>query len=221
AVNWWKKTPAHDKMHQVVEVPVGFLTNAILFGCCASFASKLATAACAEALAITRKSNPAITSAGAATSEAVATAVQRTKAEAVKLLEKLSEAEQIAQAPASVLKEEVERIRPVRKTCPTNIQEFWHATTEAIEKAIERIMPKELKNEHIFRKEHKFDDLIKLCGGTKESTVRAMLEAASGHIPADGVFQWIPIKIGNINLYICGRIMDGVPLIGTCFKRMV
>ncbi|HEV2601895.1 MAG TPA: hypothetical protein VGT41_06415, partial [Candidatus Babeliales bacterium] len=43
AVNWWKKTPAHDKMHQVVEVPVGFLTNAILFGCCASFASKLAT----------------------------------------------------------------------------------------------------------------------------------------------------------------------------------
>lgn len=107
-VHWWEKTPSYDKMHQVVEVPVGFFTNAIVFGCCASFAGKIAKAAGAEALALLGKPNPSIASACAATSEsAAATAVQRAKEEAIKLLEKLSEVEKVAQAPANTLMNEV------------------------------------------------------------------------------------------------------------------
>lgn len=107
-VNWWKKTPSYDKIHQVVEVPIGFFSNAIVFGCCASFAGKIATTACAEALAFVTKSNPPIASAGAVTSESAAVvAVQKAKEEVVQLLATLSEAEQVAQAPFTKLINEV------------------------------------------------------------------------------------------------------------------
>ncbi|HEV2601195.1 MAG TPA: hypothetical protein VGT41_02765, partial [Candidatus Babeliales bacterium] len=221
AVNWWKKTPAHDKMHQVVEVPVGFLTNAILFGCCASFASKLATAACAEALAITRKSNPAITSA-VATSEAVATAVQRTKAEAVKLLERLSEAEQVAQAPALKLLNEV-IYDPKFPQFPAIVETAWQMTLETLQLAVEYItLAKDTKKlAHVFHGKHNFNDLVKHFNGCQITTLREILKAASGKIPAAGRFENFQIQVFNQIVHIQGCVINNVPKLSTAFIKLV
>ncbi|HEV2601636.1 MAG TPA: hypothetical protein VGT41_05025 [Candidatus Babeliales bacterium] len=206
---WWKKTPGPDKLHQMTRGSTQFITSVYVGNVCFGLLGQAIEIAGVEALALCKRAKPQVAAAGEAmTGMQGATTV-------------LNEAEKVTQTPATKLIEDIGKVQSVRKTCPTDIKEFWHKTAESIEKAIAKIMPKELDREHIFASKHKFDKLIEHCGGTKESTVRAMLEAVSGKIPADGVFQNIPIQIGDWPLFICGRVMDGIPLISTCFSRLI
>ncbi|HEV2601306.1 MAG TPA: hypothetical protein VGT41_03340 [Candidatus Babeliales bacterium] len=217
-VNWWEKTPSHDKVHQVVEAPVGFFTNAILFGCCASFASKIATAACAEAVALVRKQNPTIASVGAATADSgVASAVSRAKGEAASLLEKLSEAEKAVQASALKKKpKNPPHIKQLLLQDPPIVNIAWQATREAIEAGVKYVMEVKKNVKHVFEGKHKLGNVVEQAGG-QEKFIRTLLESLSDKIPADGIFDNFRAVVAGQEVIVRGIVMDGIAKISTCF----
>ncbi len=71
---------------------------------------------------------------------------------------------------------------------------------------------------HYFEKKHKFMKLIIELGGEDEVLI-AVLKACVGKIPAVGVFDEIPVNVSEFTVHISGRVIDGVPKLGTMFIK--
>ena len=72
------------------------------------------------------------------------------------------------------------------------------------------------KLRHIFHPKHKLAPVVKKLGG-RENTVREALNAANGRIPLQGSFDNLPIILGGKRAIIRGRVVDGIPRVGTIF----
>ncbi len=72
--------------------------------------------------------------------------------------------------------------------------------------------------DHYFDKKHKFMKLIIELGGEDEVLI-AVLKACIDKIPATGVFYEIPIKVSEFTVHISGRVINGVPKLGTMFIK--
>lgn len=55
--------------------------------------------------------------------------------------------------------------------------------------------------------------------GGQENTIRAILNAANGKLPASGVFNNIPVNVGGQTIFLRGRVVGGIPRIGTMFIK--
>lgn len=53
--------------------------------------------------------------------------------------------------------------------------------------------------------------------GGQENTIRAIIKAAITHLPAEGIFEDVVIKVAGSTVYVRGRVMNGIPKIGTFF----
>lgn len=73
-------------------------------------------------------------------------------------------------------------------------------SSSTIDEAVKYVMKN--KNIHIFDKSaHNLDMLVNALG-SRENTIRAILEAANGKLPAKGIFENIPIKLVIILLLL-------------------
>ena len=96
----------------------------------------------------------------------------------------------------------------------TKIISQFSAST--IDDAVRYAMKKAI---HIFDKaEHNLNPLVSKLGG-QENTIRAVLNAANGKLPLSGVFKDVMLNIGGYNVYIRGRVIDGIPKLGTIFIK--
>jgi hypothetical protein len=85
-----------------------------------------------------------------------------------------------------------------------------------IDDAVSLVMKDPKKLEHIFHVKHNLGGLVNQLGG-QENTIRAVLNAANGKLPASGVFNNISVNIANQTMFIRGRVVNGIPRIGTMF----
>ncbi|MES2619690.1 MAG: hypothetical protein V4615_02480 [Bacteroidota bacterium] len=74
------------------------------------------------------------------------------------------------------------------------------------------------KVSHLFASKHNLGPLVSKLGG-QENTVRAVLNAANGKLPASGVFNNIPVNVGGQTIFLRGNVIDGVPRLGTMFIK--
>ncbi len=86
----------------------------------------------------------------------------------------------------------------------------------SIEKSVQKVMADNNKLRHIFHPKHKLAPVVKKLGG-RENTVREALNAANGRIPLQGSFDNLPIILGGKRAIIRGRVVDGIPRVGTIF----
>ena len=92
------------------------------------------------------------------------------------------------------------------------------SSSKVIDKAVSYAMTSE-KIRHIFGKSaHNLDALVLKMGG-EENTIRAVLNAASGKLPASGVFKDVQVEVSGYTVYIRGVVMDGIPKLGTMFIK--
>ena len=118
------------------------------------------------------------------------------------------------QAPATKLLNEIDTIN----TTSGAAQNLCHITPEAFEEAI-NYATTDTKVKHIFEKPmHKLDELTRQLGGP-ENVIRAVLNNLSGKMPFNGVFKNIQVTVEGFDIYLHGRMMDGVPKIGTMFIK--
>jgi hypothetical protein len=85
-----------------------------------------------------------------------------------------------------------------------------------IDESVNAIMTDPNKVSHIFASKHNFGPLVKQFGG-QQNTVRAILNATNGRLPASGVFNNISVNIGGFNVILRGNVINGIPRIGTMF----
>ena len=89
---------------------------------------------------------------------------------------------------------------------------------EEIEEGVRWAMD-ENKLEHIFNKsEHHLNQLIDKLG-TQENVVREILYGLSGKVNSDGIFKNVIVSISGFNVHTRGRVMNGIPKIGTMFIK--
>ena len=89
---------------------------------------------------------------------------------------------------------------------------------QAIEKGVEYLMSRR-KIEHIFEKTiHNLDPLVAKLGG-HEATIREILIAANGKLPISGIFEDIVVNVSGYEVYIRGKVIDGVPKLGTFYIK--
>jgi len=69
---------------------------------------------------------------------------------------------------------------------------------------------------HIFAAKHNLGPLVNKLGG-QENTIRSVLNAANGKLPASGVFNDIFVNVGGQTIFLRGNVINGVPRIGTMF----
>lgn len=74
------------------------------------------------------------------------------------------------------------------------------------------------KIDHLFAAKHNLGPLVTKFGG-QENTVRAVLNAANGRLPASGVFNNIPVNVGGQTIFLRGNVINGVPRLGTMFIK--
>lgn len=91
-------------------------------------------------------------------------------------------------------------------------------STRTIDYAVSIVMKDPNKINHLFASKHNLSGLIKKFGG-KENTLRNILEAANGKLPANGIFNDIPINIGGKTVFLRGNVINGVPRIGTMYIK--
>ena len=84
-----------------------------------------------------------------------------------------------------------------------------------IDNAVGLVMRDANKVNHIFAPKHNLGGLVNQLGG-QENTIRATLNAASGQLPASGVFN-TSVSVGGQNVFIRGSVIDGIPRIGTMY----
>lgn len=91
-------------------------------------------------------------------------------------------------------------------------------TRDAIEEGVKYAMT-DAKRAHIFENpEHKLDPLVIKLGG-QENVIRAVINALNNEALVEGVFKDLKIEVAGHCLYVRGRIMNGVPKIGTLFIK--
>lgn len=69
---------------------------------------------------------------------------------------------------------------------------------------------------HLFDPKHNLGPLVNQLGG-QQNTLRAVLNAANGRLPASGVFNNIPVNVGGQTIFIRGSVHNGIPKLGTMF----
>ncbi|HRK29329.1 MAG TPA: RHS repeat-associated core domain-containing protein [Chitinophagales bacterium] len=89
-------------------------------------------------------------------------------------------------------------------------------STRTIDDAVGLVMRNSNDIRHIFAAKHNLGPLVNRLGG-QESTIRAVLNAANGKLPASGVFNNIPVNVGGQTVFIRGSVVNGIPRIGTMF----
>ena len=91
-------------------------------------------------------------------------------------------------------------------------------TKSTIDDAVNRVMKIENDVRHIFENTtHNLGPLVNRLGG-RENTIRAVLNAANGRLPANGgIFTNLPINVGGQTVILRGRVVNGVPRISTMF----
>ncbi len=85
-----------------------------------------------------------------------------------------------------------------------------------IDDAVGIVMKDANKLNHLFPAKHNLGGLVNQLGG-QENTIRAVLNAANGKLPASGVFNNIPVSVGGQTVFIRGSVIDGIPRLGTMF----
>ena len=88
---------------------------------------------------------------------------------------------------------------------------------EALDEAI-RYAKIDNNFDHYFKEKHKFMGMIEELG-SKDEVLEAVLNACVGKIPATGVFYEIPIIVLGFTVHVSGRVIDGVPKLGTMFIK--
>ena len=70
---------------------------------------------------------------------------------------------------------------------------------------------------------HNFSELVEKLGGKKnggkENVVREVIMACIGKIPKDGEFKNISVRVAEYTVYVRGRVISGVPCLGTMFIK--
>ena len=98
---------------------------------------------------------------------------------------------------------------------PKVVEEKTTFSNSAIDNAVDYAMKNKVT--HVFGKtEHNLDPLVKELGG-QEETFRAVLNAANGRLPANGVFNNTSVNINGYDVIIRGSVVNGIPKIGTMF----
>jgi hypothetical protein len=69
---------------------------------------------------------------------------------------------------------------------------------------------------HLFAPKHNLGNLVASLGGQR-NLVRAVLNAANGKLPSNGVFNNIPVSVGGQTVFIRGSVVNGIPKLGTMF----
>jgi len=91
-------------------------------------------------------------------------------------------------------------------------------STSTIDDAVSQVMKDPNKIGHLFPAKHNLGPLVTKLGG-QENTVRAVLNAANGKLPASGIFRDIPVIVGGKTVLIRGNVINGVPRLGTMFIK--
>jgi YD repeat-containing protein len=102
---------------------------------------------------------------------------------------------------------------PATKTSTKLITQF---SSRTIDDAVGLVMKDPNKIAHLFAGKHNLGGVVTKLGG-QENTVRAVLNAANGKLPSNGVFNNIPVNVGGQNILIRGSVVNGVPRLGTMF----
>jgi RHS repeat-associated protein len=89
-------------------------------------------------------------------------------------------------------------------------------SSRTIDDAVGIVMKDANKLNHLFSAKHNLGGLVNQLGG-QENTIRAVLNAANGKLPASGVFNNIPVSVGGQTVFIRGSVIDGIPRLGTMF----
>lgn len=99
------------------------------------------------------------------------------------------------------------------KTSTNLITQF---STSTIDDAVGLVMNDPNKVAHLFAPKHNLGGLVSKFGG-QENTIRAVLNAANGKLPASGVFNNLPVNVGGQTIFLRGNVINGVPRLGTMF----
>jgi hypothetical protein len=92
-------------------------------------------------------------------------------------------------------------------------------SSSIVDEAVKWILDNERKVEHIFKKiEHNLGPLVEKLGG-QENFLRAVLNAADGKLPMNGVFKNVRVTVDGYEVYLRGCVIDSVPKIGTMFIK--
>ena len=71
---------------------------------------------------------------------------------------------------------------------------------------------------HYFKVKHKLEGITQKMGG-KENVTKAVIKHAIGRLPFNGIFENVLVPVGGYNVYISGRVMNGVVKIGTMYMK--
>jgi hypothetical protein len=93
------------------------------------------------------------------------------------------------------------------------ITQFSNST---IDDAVNLVMNDANKIKHLFPAKYNLNGLINQLGG-QESAIRAVLNAANGKLPANGVFNGVSVNVGGQTVIIRGNVINGVPRLGTMY----
>ena len=86
----------------------------------------------------------------------------------------------------------------------------------SIDDAVKAVMKDQNKVDHLFNPKHNLGKVVSKLGG-QENTIRAVLNAANGKLPANGVFNNVPVKVGGQTILIRGNVINNIPRLGTMF----
>lgn len=96
---------------------------------------------------------------------------------------------------------------------------LWHFTQGELKEGLRHIIDDDAKIFHIFDKDqHNLRPLVEKLGG-QENTVREILKALSGKVHFNEKFNDLVIHVANYAIYTRGRVMDGIPKLGTFFIK--
>lgn len=96
---------------------------------------------------------------------------------------------------------------------------LWHFSPEEIEAGVKHVMGNKNNIKHIFGKiEHNLAPLTNKLGN-EENTIREILKTLSGKIHFNEKFEDLIVHVANFELYTRGRVMDGLPKLGTLFIK--
>ncbi len=87
-----------------------------------------------------------------------------------------------------------------------------------IDNAVGLVMKDPNKLSHLFAAKHNLGPLLSKFG-SQQNTVRAVLNAANGKLPASGIFINTPVNVGGQNVFIRGNVINGIPRLGTMLVK--
>ena len=95
----------------------------------------------------------------------------------------------------------------------------YHFSPKALEEGVKHVINDKVRITHIFEKSmHNLNHLVTKLGG-QEKTIREVLIKLSGKVPYNGIFRDIEVNIADHTVHVRGRVMDGIPKIGTMFIK--